>query len=401
MTAYYDRNGGVQQVEITADLLKAAKDANLTVPHYLNQKHADADPKIGTAFQQLCASVGLALPGSNEYGLVAARLGDILDGKVSAAGLNTSDRGTPFGTASRTLFPPAIIQFIEAQMQKDRVTDSVVFDDMVAQEIATPNENFEQPIVNFATPGGPQSAKAQRIAQGAEPATVLKFTTSDRLRRLPTFSYGMEFSDQALRATTLDVVAMMAARFFEVNKDERVYEYLSSLFTGDSDLNSGAVSSVNASSLDAASTGGVLTHKAWVQFLARNRKYRRISHVMGSISTYLAVEGRTGRPGTTNFDPTLSRIDPQSVAINAGFGNDVKWFITDAVVDGGPIPDGEIWAVDSRYAITKVVNTSAEYASSEAFVLARSTKMRIDYGEAVYRTYGDAELKAFDRLVLA
>lgn len=401
MTAYYDLAGNVQQANITVDTHKEARDAKLTVEQYINRKHADADPKVGTAFQQICASVGIALPGNNAYGIQPATIGDILDGRAgAAAALNTADHGTPFGTAARTLFPPAIINYIEAQMDRDRVTDTVVFDDMVAETLAIATENFEQPVVDYSTPGGPQSAKSQRIAQGAEPATILKFTTSDRIRRLPTFSYGMEFSDQALRATTLPVVAMMSARFFEVNKDERVYDYLSSLFLGDADMNTGAISSVNSSTLDAAATGGICTHTAWVKWLARNRRYRRISHVACTIGTYLKIESRTGRPGSNNYDPTLARIDPQAVAVNSTFGSDVKFFLVDDYAVSGLIPEGEIWGVDSRYAITKVTNTAADYASAEAFQMSRSSKLRLDYSEAVFRSFGNTELQAFDRLVL-
>lgn len=402
MSAYYDLSGNVQQAEITTDVHKEARDAKLSVEQYLNRKHADADPKLGTAFQQICASVGLSLPGNNAYGIQPASLGDIFDGRAGfSAALNTADHGTPFGTASRTLFPPAFINTIEAQMAKDRVTDSVVFDQMVAETISIASENFEQPVIDYSTPGGPQSAKAQRIAQGAEPVTILKFTTSDRIRRLPTFSYGMEFSEQALRATTLPIVAMMAARFLAVNKDERVYDHLSSLFLGDTDMNTGAIASVNSSTLDAAATGGACTHKAWIKFLARSRKYRRVSHVIGTIGTYLAVEARSGRPGTANYDPTLARIDPQAVVVNQGFGNDVKWFIVDDYATSGLVPEGEIWALDSRYAITKATNVNANIAAVENFVMQRSSKMRIDYSEAVYRSYGNTELQAFDRLVLA
>ena len=402
MTAYYDLSGNVQQANITPDVHKEARDAKLTVEQLINRKHADADPKLGTAFQQVCASVGLALPGNNAYGIQPASIGDILDGRAGfSAALNTADHGTPFGTASRTLFPPAIIAMIEAQMDKDRVTDSVMFDDMVAQSMAIGTENFEQPVVDYSTAGGPQSAKAQRVAQGAEPATILKFSTADRIRRLPTFSYGMEFSDQALRATTLPVVSMMAARFFEVNKDERVYDYMSSLFLGDTDMNTGAIPITTASTLDSGATGGTLTHKAWVLWLAMNRKYRRISHVACTIGTYLAVEKRTGRPGLNATDLRLLTIDPQAVVGNNTFGDDVKFFIVDDYATSGLIPEGELWGVDSRFAITKVSNTTADYAATEQFVLSRSSKMRIDYSEAVFRTFGNTELQAFTRLNFA
>ena len=100
----------------------------------------------------------------------------------------------------------------------------------------------------------------------------------------------------------------------------------------------------------------------------------------------------------------MARIDPQAVAANmenVGFGNDVKYFIVDAAVDGGPVPANTVWALDANKAVTRVTNTQASYAASEAFALRRSTAMRWDYSEAVYRTYGDVEVRAFDVLTIA
>lgn len=167
---------------------------------------------------------------------------------------------------------------------------------------------------------------------------------------------------------------------------------------------SGAVSTVNASTLDAASTGGVLTHRAWLNFLARNRKRRTITHVIGDLNSYLAVEGRIGRPGTNLYDPTLARIDPQATMINQGFGNNVQWFLTNFANDAtqpGPVPAGQIWALDASQAIVHVTNTSAQYSASQEFVLRRSEVMRMDWSSEVYRMFGDTDLTPFDALVLA
>ena len=407
MAFFTDTNGTVQHVQIEPTVYKAAQDAKLSVPQYINREYASADAAIGSAFQQICASEGLSLPGKNPYGLRAATLGDILDGKSGlqaasgGAGGNTSDRGTPFGSASRTLFPAAIVALVESAMTKDRTTDAGVFDNMVALETSIASENFEQPVVNYGTAGGPEQTRAQRIAQLATPVLVMKFTTSDRIRRLPTWAFGAEFSDQALRASTLDVVALTMARLMEVERDAHVYEYMSDIWVGDGDLNTGAVSAVTTTSLDAAATGGVITHKAWVKFLARNRKYRKITHVAADIDTYLKVEGRTGRPGTTAYDPTLARIDPQANVMNVGFGNDVQWFIVDDAASGGPVPANTIWALDSSKGIVRVTNSAASFSASEAFVMKRSQALRIDWSEACYRMFGDTDLRAYDVLTIA
>jgi hypothetical protein len=122
---------------------------------------------------------------------------------------------------------------------------------------------------------------------------------------------------------------------------------------------------------------------------------------MGDIDTYLAVESRTGRPGSNNYDPTLSRIDPQAVAQNVGFGNDVKWFITDPAASGGPVPAQTVYAIDASKAITRVSNTGANYQAAETFALRRSEAMVMHWSEEVYRLMGDTDLKPFDILTIA
>lgn len=403
MAFFIDTAGVTQHVEISPTIYREAHAANLSVPQFINRTYAEAcDAGKGTPYQQILASEGLTMPGANQFGLRPATLQDVLDGKSGfQAAANTKDVGSPFGSASRTLFPAAVVTMIESAMAKDRTTDSVTFDQMIAVPMSIASENFEQPVVNYGTAGGPEQTRSQRMAQLAGPVMVAKFSTADRLRRLPTWSFGAEFSDQALRASTLDIVALTMARLMEVERDAHVYEFMSDIWTGDGDLNTGAVSAVTTTSLDALASGGVVTHKSWLKFLARNRKYRKITHVAGDIDTYLKVESRTGRPGSNNYDPTLARIDPQAVVMNSGFGNDVKWFITDDAASGGPVPANTVWALDSSRGIVKVTNTAASYSASEAFVMERKSALRIDWSEACYRMFGDSELKAFDVLTIA
>lgn len=404
MAAFIDNKGGVQQVTVEPTIYSDAKKAGLTVPALLNRMYPDADLKHGTAAEQLFASEGLvSVDPKNPLQLRPASVADILDGKsgFSAGPANVKDQGSPFGSASRILFPAAVIAAVESAMTKDRQTDSVVFNQMVAATLNIGSENFEQPVINYQGQGGPENAKAQRVAQLANPPAMLRITTADRQRRLASHAIGMEMSEQAMRASTLDLVAMAMTRFFQVEQDDRVYRYISDLFNGNADLIVGAVSAVTTNSLDSAATGGVVTHKSWLKFLARNRKYRKITHCVADIDTYLKVEGRTGRPGSNNYDPTLARIDPQAVAMNQGFGNDVKWFIVDSAAEGGPVPANTVYALDASQAIAKVVNTAAAYTGSEEFVLRRATAMRIDWAEDVYRLWGDSELKAFDALTIS
>ena len=163
----------------------------------------------------------------------------------------------------------------------------------------------------------------------------------------------------------------------------------------------GAVPTATSVSLDTASTGGVLTHKAYVKFLARNRKYRKITHLVMDIDTYLKFESRAGRPGTNSYDPSLTRVDPQASMVNNTFGADVRIFLVDSDADGGPVPANTIWALDASIAITKITNTAAAYNAIEDYAMKRTTALRMDWSEEVFRTLGDSELKPFDALIIS
>jgi hypothetical protein len=402
MAFYRDNKGVIQHVTVDGGVHKAAFDAKLTVPQYLNKKYPDADTKLGSAFQQLCASEGLAIPEANAFGIRAPIMADVLAGQFEAAG--PTNNSTVLGQSARSLFPIAILDIVEQTLSRDRETDAVLFDRMIAQEISVVGDSFIQPVVDYSGTGGPEKAKPQRAAEFAEPGNILRIGTAEVVRSLPTFTIGIEFSDKAQRNLGIDVIATTIARYVQVEREQRVYNYLSALFNGDNDLVSGAVPAVTSTSLDANATAGVMTHKAWVKFLATARKYRRLTTLIMDIDTYLKVEGRTGRPGSNNYDPTLARIDPQAQpmdrANNVGFGNDVEFMIVDSAAEGGPVPANTIWAVDKTKAITRVKSTTADYNASEAFALRRSTAMRWDYGEAVYRQFGDTDLKPFAVLTI-
>jgi len=408
MAFYYDKNGAIQQApKLDEKIYRAAHDENKTVAAYINGLYPDGNTKDATVFQQLCASEGLIVGKNDIFGLRAPSIADILDGKSgfqAASPTNTEGKGTPWGSQSRILFPAAVIQLIEDAVQPDRHSDEVMFQEMIAMSQGIDGDTYLQPVLSYANTGGANAgtnaAKAQRVSQLGDVPTMLTLTTSDRARNIPTYGVGIEMSDQAMRATTLDLLALTIGRFLLIEKDQRVYTYLSNLFAGDLDQNTGAVSAVTTVALDPACAAGTVTHKSWIQFLARNRKKRKITHCVSDIATYLKVEGRTGRPGTNAYDPTIARIDPQARAMNVPFGSDVRWFLVDAAVAGGPVPADTVWALDSRQAVMMVSNTQAAYQATEQFVLRRSSNLVIHWAEEVCRLYA-ADLTPFDVLTVA
>jgi len=392
---------------LDVSVYREAADAKMSVEQLVNEKFADtADLKYGTPFEQACASVGLIIPKKGEKNVFGERspfLFDILEGKSAAA--NVEKKGAPFGGEARSLFPAFVISQIEDVMQPDRVTDNTLFRQMAATTVPINGDTFLQPVLSYQNAGGANTgtlgAKAARVTQMGQVPTVLFLGTSERARNIPTYGIGVEMSDKALKNTTLDLFQLTMNRFFTIEKDARVYTYMSNLFAGDLDHNTGAVSAVTTTSLDSAATGGVVTHKAWLKFLARKRKLRHITVCIADLDTYLKVESRTGRPGTNNYDPTLARIDPQAHVINNTFGGDVRWMIVDDAASGGPVPANTIWAMDETQAFYFVNNTEADYTATEQFVLRKSTSAVWHWSEEVFRLWGDSELSAFDVLTIS
>ena len=401
----YDKEGKIHEVKVEPTLYREASTKNLSVAAYLNNLYPTDEAKYGSAFNQILASTGLLVPDpklAKNFGLRAPNMEMVLSGM---AGFDAASNSQQFGNAapstgsSRTLFPAALIAYMETALVKDYTIDATSFDRMVSTEIAVDKDRFEQPQINMSTDNGPNTALSQRRAQLAGPASMMQFTTSDVTRKIPTYALGMEFSKEALRATTLDLVGMSVKRQLMVERDAWVYSYISDFLLGDLDINTSSLATlgftVNSSALDATSTT-TLTQKAWLKWLFRNRKYRVIDWVICDIDTYLKIEGRTGRPSLTAIDMGLPRLESQARIVNGVIG-DVNVFVVDAAADGGPIPANTILGVDSRYAIARVRNTSADVTAAEQYALRQVEAFMVQFAEICYRLHPDA----FDTLVIA
>lgn len=405
MAKFYNEKGELQDVEIPATVYSQAHEANLSVAQFVNREYPTDATKYGTSFDQMLSSLGMVVPDAatqRELGLRAPTMADVLAGTAafSVAATNTKQFGSPQGQQSRTLFPAAIIAYMETALVKDYDTDANTFDKLIAQNIAVATDRFEQPQINMSTPNGPNSALAARRAQLAGPAAMMSFTTSDKTRKIPTYALGMEFSKEALKATTLDLVGMSVRRQLAVERDNWVYSNLSDIYAGDNDINTGSLASlgftVATATLDPTGAAGKLTQAAWLNWLFRNRKYRKIDWVICDLDTYLKIEGRVGRPSLTAIDTILPRMEAHGTVQNPGIG-DVKVFIVDKAVDGGPLPANTILGIDSRYAIARVRNTSADVTAAEQYALRQAEAFSIQFGEMMYRLHPDA----FDVLTIS
>lgn len=372
------RDGENVIVPVLPTLYQDAHKANLTVPQFLNLNYPTDAAAYGTTFEQVCAASGLVFNEDKNYGLRAPSLASVLDGSSMIHADAITKEGVP---ASRILFPAVFLEVMENKLATERTSQPAIFEQMIAIDNTIAGDRFEQPRLDFTNVEG---ARSQGITQLALPASMLRITVSDVSRKIPTFSIGLEISDQAAKVINVDLTALGLARQVEVERDVRVEGYISALNAGDADLGMAALTPVTSTTYNGAATAGVLTQKAWIKYLAANRRKRKLTHVICDIDTALKIEGRSGRPNINTVEVNTA-FNASGIPLNLGIG-DVKIFI----VEAGVVPANTVVGLDARYAIRRVRNSEAEYQAAESFALKRSTAMRFDFGEIVYRLYDQA-----------
>lgn len=389
MASFRDAAGNIQQLPMQVTMYREAAEAGMNLQQFINTKYATHAEKYGSTFQQLMASEGIFVRPDRELGIRPSTLAQILTPSLEASSVIKDQVPT-----SRILFPAVIMQAVEDKLIASLTMTSTALEKMIAIDEAISGERYEQPVLNFDKPS---AARHQGVSQLAQPPSMLTITTSDKAYKIPTFALGLEVSDQALKATTIDFLALSLARQAAVERNERAQNYVLALLNGDVDNNEGSLSAAgrmtNASTLDAAATGGALTQKAWIKYLMLNGTKRTLTHLITDVDTALKIEGRTGKPTITQDDGTTHRFDTQFNVMNPTWAKNPDLFLTDIP----SWPANTILGLDKNWAIRRVRNLSADYNGIESYVIRRSTQFRMDFGEHVNRLYTEA----FDGLVLA
>lgn len=383
MAAYINARGETQQVKLDVTMYRQAAERGMSLQQFLNTEHADTGAN-GPAFNQILASEGIFVQANRDVGIRPSTMDAILNGRPNMeAGVNVKD-AVP---ASRILFPAVIMQAVEDKLLQNLALTANALEDMIAIDETINGERYEHPVVNFSKP---EAARSQGSSQLAPPPSMMTITTSDKAYRIPSFALGLEVSDQALKATTIDFVALSLARQAAVERNERANNYLLAIFNGDVDNGEGSLASLglvdNASTFDSAATGGTLTQKAWMKYLMKNGTKRTITHLVTDIDTAMKIEGRTGKPTVVQDDGTTNRFDTQFNVMNPTWAKNPKLFL----IENSAWAANTIMGLDASWAIRRVRNLSADYQGIESYVLRRSQAMRFDFGEHVNRLYNDA-----------
>lgn len=391
MSAFRDAAGNIQQLPVAVTMYAEAGERGQCLQDFLNTQYRTDAARFGSVFEQVCASEQIFMRDNRQLGIRATTLDDILNRKVNPDAAITTKDGVP---TSRILFPAVVLQAVEDKLVPDMATAPAAFESMIAVNESISGERYEHPVINYKNP---EQARSLGISQLATPSAMMLITVSDKQYTIPTYSLGLEISDQAVRSQTLDIVTLSIARQIMVERNERANNYILSMLLGDLDNGEAALAALGrvatTTSFDAAATGGVITQKAWVKYLSNNSTRRTITHVVGNIDGGFAIENRANRPNVMTDNAQSRRINTEMEVINPLWPNQIKFFLT----PDSNWPAGMLMGLDSRYAIRRVRNLLADYTAVEAYVMKRSQAMRFDFGEHVNRLFPEA----FDCLQVA
>lgn len=383
MTSFKDDSGQVQQFEPKLEHYAEAFGKGLTLRQYYTQTLSTDEDKYGSAFDQILASAGVFFNEDKQTGLKPPTVAGLLGGDSPAAsmGLTRPDGTNALTLTGRLLFPAVVMELADAFLMADDSSYNALFESMVAVNQSIDSPHAFQPLIDVT---GPRASRAMPISQMAEPVNMASITLSERSYRLPTFSIGLEISDEAARASTLDLVGIAIREQALGERSARVNEAIKQLVDGDTDLGIPALSSVDISDFDSSiNTSGKVTNKAWIKLLREKWMSQTYSHAICDIDTYLAIEAREGRPVVVDNDGT-GRLTSMPSALNPNFPTSLPVFLMES---NALLGANTVVLLDRSKAIRKVTYVGASYQAVEAFTMRRSTAFRFDFSEGYFRLF--------------
>lgn len=374
-----DHTGAQADVDVNLQLAGEAKAAGAVHPLAHLDNKVVTNPDQPTARQQVYAQMGLLRKG--------LKLQEAMDAVYAPASAGPAvDDGLITG---RLVTQAYLFDAISSKLSASDYGIMGIFNRKAAAVDTINNTKFDRPILNYTRPEG---ARSRNVAQLSEPASMLLLTVSDTSYKIPSSSIGMEYSDEAAKQVSLDIVTMSVTRQAEVEALERVEQQLLAFLNGDADYGISALSAVagavkNAKTdYDSALTAGNLSQKAWVGWLFNGSRKRRINTIITDLAGALAIENRTGRPTVQTDNATSKRIDTGMTVMNPTWPDQV-----DIIISQDPNwPANTIVGFDSSYGYHLVNSSSLSYTAYEAFAIRRSTKWRMDTGSMSYRLFDDA-----------
>lgn len=374
-----DKQGKNVEMQVGVELYKSAgdhkRDLRTEVRYAASQQGVNWDPEKGDLIDQMYTASGLF---DSKFGGNSPTLKELSKQEL-ANGFRAPD-GPGQSVGARVLFPQLILETLKAGALDDDGNDLVsALNKSVAVTTNLNGARADQPIIDARAPEGSDSG---RMTQMAEPDTMVTITTSEKSYRIPTMSIGLTISDEAMEATTVDLVRIVMEAQARGERRRRAQAQLKALVLGDADYGMAALPQVTAKDFDNTLAVNEVSKKAYLKWLLANGGNVNIGRIFTSIDDLLTLDEAL-LPGTTGVDASKV-IAPFQGWVS---GKNAPEF---AVVDPTTFGAGVFVGLDPRYAIQRFVNVTATYDAIEKYVMRKATSFRVDHGEMVTRLYDEA-----------
>jgi len=373
-----------KQVEKSLDgaveIYKAAADNGMDLRQYMRTQAVGCDYSLGDPIDQMMSNAGLndSHPAA-KFKMPALTMSQ-LAGMTTAEGFRRPD-GSDNSLGARLLYPQMILETLSMDARRNDGSDILpIWESLIALTRNLNGQKADQPIIDTRAPEGSRSG---RIVQLAEPETMVSITTGERSFRIPTNSIGLLISNEAMAATTIDLVRVVMTKQARGDRIRRVGEQLRSMVLGDVDLNMEALPVLKVSDFDSSITqDGVITKRAYIKWLHSVQDTGAITRVLTDIDTALDVD--------EGLAPTHTGVDNSKILTPWGGTNLAIPQPTVVPVKTDVFGAGILVGVDPSAAIQRFINVSAAYDAIEEYVMRKATGFRVDYGEMATRLYDDA-----------
>jgi len=396
VVSFIDRNDNRAEVTLDVSDYRAASESKLSLAQYYAQKYPvkqvlEGDRVVypdGTPLEQFAACAGIRVRPDPARGIRATTMAEIMHGVTDlSAGALVRPQGVGADNISgRILFQEIMMQMINAVLMEDKDDYLIPWENAIAVKDNIIGPRADQPLINVT---GPEASAAQPIGQLAEPAVMVSITLSQRSYTIPTKSIGLMVADEALKATSIDLVAVMLASQARGERIRRIESDMAGIINGDVDTGSAAVTFANASTYDTVATinaANPITQLAWVKWLREKYQTMSVTDVVTDIDSALAIEARSGKPTVLTDTSSQANRFPADYSIeNMGMPLPKLLLVPTAVVGAD-----RVVGFDRRYALRQVTNISASYSAVETFVMRRGQGLRFDYGTAIFKLYPEA-----------
>lgn len=400
---YRDSSGNFKDGTMTLDDYRLASEHNMRAASVVNARHSDADPQYGSAFEQGMKYLGIYPTGDRKYGIMPTTIKSMMDGtctqqmsgfQLASGGSIVSPKGPIGGStpASRLFFPEVILGFIEETLTGSYGPEEAGWADMIGITTSIQGDVFTQPTINVTAP---RDQDAMPIGQNQMPANMISITASQTSQALGAISIGLQMSEQAMRDQTINQVAILVQEQAYGQRMRMLWRDLNRVITGNKDAGESALTPVSfKTAYDSTAAANTITHDGYLAMLYDPDRIFSWSHMYGPLSSYRAIEKRTGRP--LMYDPataTYNTGNEGSYGLNPGNPRLINYTNANPnylVVPAGVVPENQVVLLDKRYALSRVIAVGANYAATEQQVMQRSSFWRWDMSEFVYRFRSDA-----------